>query len=83
MLRTRVLGPSERRPTRPVLTDALDLIAKKLDAQRHIVFVGGKDIQNIATNPKGSAVKVDIITLVLKLHKVQKQLITAVFFAHD
>ncbi|SDF80840.1 DUF58 domain-containing protein [Bosea robiniae] len=28
MLRTRVLGPSERRPTRPVLTDALDLAAR-------------------------------------------------------
>lgn len=28
MLRTRVLGPSERRPSRPVLTDALDLAAR-------------------------------------------------------
>ena len=28
MLRTRVLGPGERRPTRPVLTDALDLAAR-------------------------------------------------------
>ena len=28
MLRTRVLSPSERRPSRPVLTDALDLAAR-------------------------------------------------------
>ncbi|MCA0421378.1 MAG: DUF58 domain-containing protein, partial [Proteobacteria bacterium] len=28
MLRTRVLGPSERRPSRPVLTESLDLAAR-------------------------------------------------------
>ena len=28
MLRTRVLGPGERRPSRPVLTESLDLAAR-------------------------------------------------------
>ncbi len=69
------------------LDDALDLIAKELDAHRQ-VFVGGEDLQCVAAHTKLAAHEVGIVALVLDVgqpaqHAVAAPCLTNLQRQHD
>src|SRR5215217_6102761 len=54
--------------------DSFDLVAKKLDANRNF-FVGGKDFERVATNPKVTASQRHVIAVVLNIDQLPDDLV--------
>ena len=48
-----------------VFQQTLDLIAKHLDAHRPVIVPGGENLDDVAAHPEFSAVKADVVALVL------------------
>ncbi len=47
--------------------DRLHLITEQLDADGGAVFIGGEDVDDVTSRPKGAPVKVEIVSLVLNV----------------
>ncbi len=60
--------PKDLSGQRIELRNAVDKIAKKLQANGPILLMGRKDVHNIAAHAKRAAVKIDVVALVLNLH---------------
>ena len=52
------------------LLDGVDLVAPELDANGAVLLVGGEDLDHVAAHPKGAAVKVDVVALVLNVDEL-------------
>src|ERR1051325_402499 len=55
---------------------SLHRIAKKFDANRFTLFVGGKDFNHVASHAKRAAMKVEIVTLILNVDEFPQQRIS-------
>ncbi len=59
------------------LADAVDLVAKKLDAQGVLALVGGDDLQYVAPDAKAAAHKIKVVAGVLDLNQPLDELAAA------
>src|SRR5450432_714250 len=65
------------------LADAVDLVAKELDADRRCLFIGWENLDYVATHAKRTAVKIDVVALVLDVDQAAQELVPACLFAFD
>src|ERR1043166_3745448 len=61
------------------LSNALDKIAKKLDAQRPLFLMGRENVHHIATHAKSTTVKVNVVALVLNVYQAPQNVIPRYF----
>ena len=71
---SRVAAPGQR----VNLAQAVDLVAKKLDAEGHVLGVGRPDLNHIAAHAEAVALKRNVVALVLDLDELAQHLV-AVF----
>ncbi|OQC71147.1 MAG: hypothetical protein BWX45_01239 [Deltaproteobacteria bacterium ADurb.Bin002] len=60
----------------------LDRIAEELHAQRLLIFIGRKDLHDIAPDAEGAAVKIDVVALILNFHQTLQNILPGNFPAH-
>ncbi len=58
------------------LSNRFDLVAEELDADGALMFVGGKNLDDVATDAERAAVEVDIVALVLDVDESSQQVVT-------
>lgn len=58
------------------LDDSLDLVAPELDANREVLGVRWKDLDDIAAHAKRTTMEIDVVALVLNVHETSEQTIT-------
>ena len=56
-------------------------ITEELHPDGLLFLIGGKDLDNVAPDPEGSPMKIDVVAFVLYLHKSPEHLIARNFFA--
>jgi len=56
--------------------NGFDRVAEELDADGAFLLVGREDLDRIAADAKGSAMRVDVVSLVLDVDKATKQVVT-------
>src|SRR5439155_25454329 len=59
------------------LLDRFDLVAEELDADRRRLFVGGEDLDDVAADAEGAAVKVDVVSLILDVDEAPEELVAS------
>ena len=57
------------------LADRLDRVVEELDAQRRAIFVGRKDLDDVAAHAESAAVKIVVAALVLDVDELAQHLI--------
>ena len=57
------------------LGDAVNFISEKFDAHRRVARINRKDFNNVAAHPELVAHKVDVVSLILKLHQLLDQFV--------
>ena len=77
--------PLNRSPHAPAqridLPDRLDDVAEELDANRHLLLVGWKDLDDVTAHAKRPAMKVDVVALVLDVDQPTQQDVAPHLFA--
>ena len=63
------------------LADGLDRVAEVLDPDRGRLLIGREDLDHVASHPEGTAVKVDVVALVLHVDQAAQQLVARQLFA--
>src|SRR5690606_25048812 len=53
--------------------DFVDFVAKKFDADRKVLFVGRENFDNVAAHTKCSAMKIDIVALILNVDELEQE----------
>src|SRR5699024_5686765 len=61
--------------------NAINFITKEFNSISMIRIAGWKDLNYIPADPKTTALKVNIITIILNIYQITQQGITVIFFA--
>ena len=63
-------------PKRVDFRDGIDQVAEKLHPDGLVFLIGGKDLDHVAADPEGAAMKVVVVALVLDFHQAGQQVVT-------